>query len=234
MRDAQCAGFSQFLPRHRFLYAKVASTIRTLLRLYCCTLNLNPTIQEVLEPQFVLVLAWALGHVVKDVQTAEYLSGALEAGISSSMLPALISVRRASSAHNDVIHTILRPRLLRYHRCFEIERDHRALLLCGTYCWLRRDTHAEVLQETVNPTTDLPPLPLLCLRTSRSCATSYRTRVGVPSGPWALCFPLWVAWRGDWEMEMWTSFTTASPASSARPHSGTFARRYRTPLSSPL
>lgn len=52
------------------------------------------TIQEVLEPQFVLVLAWALGHVVKDVQTAEYLSGALEAGIPSSMLPALISVRR--------------------------------------------------------------------------------------------------------------------------------------------
>ncbi|CAM9275362.1 unnamed protein product [Scytosiphon promiscuus] len=48
--------------------------------------------KEVLEPQFVLVLAWALGHVVKDVQTAEYLSGALETGIPSYMLPALISV----------------------------------------------------------------------------------------------------------------------------------------------
>ena len=32
---------------------------------------------------------------------------------------------------------------------------------------------------------------------------------------------------------MWNSFTTASPASSARPSSGTCARRYRTPLSSP-
>ncbi|CAM9649365.1 unnamed protein product [Hapterophycus canaliculatus] len=48
--------------------------------------------KEVLEPQFVLVLAWALGHVVKDVQTAEYLSGALETGIPSYMLPALISL----------------------------------------------------------------------------------------------------------------------------------------------
>lgn len=49
--------------------------------------------QEVLEPQFVLVLAWALGDVVKDVQTAEYLAGALGTGIPASMLPALISVR---------------------------------------------------------------------------------------------------------------------------------------------
>ncbi|CAM9370968.1 unnamed protein product [Ectocarpus sp. 12 AP-2014] len=47
--------------------------------------------KEVLEPQFVLVLAWALGQVVKDVQTAEYLSGALETGIPPYMLPALIS-----------------------------------------------------------------------------------------------------------------------------------------------
>lgn len=41
-----------------------------------------------------LVLAWALGHVVKDVQTAEYLAGALESGVPSYMLPALISVRQ--------------------------------------------------------------------------------------------------------------------------------------------
>eukprot|EP00903_Cladosiphon_okamuranus_P005358 g5353.t1 len=48
--------------------------------------------KEVLEPQFVLVLAWALGNVVKDLQTAEYLSGALETGIPSYLLPSLISV----------------------------------------------------------------------------------------------------------------------------------------------
>eukprot|EP00904_Undaria_pinnatifida_P013206 jgi/Undpi1/9015/HiC_scaffold_26.g11475.m2 len=48
--------------------------------------------KEVLEPQFVLILAWALGSVVKDVQTAEYLSGALETGIQAYVLPAMISV----------------------------------------------------------------------------------------------------------------------------------------------
>lgn len=50
--------------------------------------------QEVLEPQFVLVLAWGLGHTLKDVQTAEYLAGVLEAGIPPYLLPALISVRQ--------------------------------------------------------------------------------------------------------------------------------------------
>lgn len=45
-----------------------------------------------------LILAWALGNVVKDVQTAEYLSGALETGIQAYMLPAMISV---SSARKD-------------------------------------------------------------------------------------------------------------------------------------
>ena len=63
-----------------------------------CSVVLNvplPIFQEVLEPQFVLVLAWALGHVVKDVQTAEYLSGALETGIPSYLLPSLISVSGA-------------------------------------------------------------------------------------------------------------------------------------------
>lgn len=63
------------------------------------------TVQEVLEPQFVLVLAWALGHVVKDVQTAEYLSGALEAGIPSSLLPSLISVRMALLARNHICYS---------------------------------------------------------------------------------------------------------------------------------
>lgn len=56
---------------------------------FLCSLFL----QEVLEPQFVLVLAWALGQVVKDVQTAEYLASALEAGIPPYLLPALVSVR---------------------------------------------------------------------------------------------------------------------------------------------
>lgn len=44
-----------------------------------------------------LVLAWALGDVVKDVQTAEYLAGALESGVAPYMLPALISVRGKGS-----------------------------------------------------------------------------------------------------------------------------------------
>lgn len=59
--------------------------------------------QEVLEPQFVLVLAWALGQVVKDVQTAEYLSGALETGIPPYMLPALISVSGPSLAPESAV-----------------------------------------------------------------------------------------------------------------------------------
>lgn len=46
-----------------------------------------------------LILAWALGSVVKDVQTAEYLSGALETGIQAYVLPAMISVSSASTAH---------------------------------------------------------------------------------------------------------------------------------------
>lgn len=51
--------------------------------------------QEVLEPQVVLLLAWALGHVVKDVQTAEYLAGVLGEGIPPYMLATLISVSRS-------------------------------------------------------------------------------------------------------------------------------------------
>ncbi len=61
------------------------------------TLASCQTFQEVLEPQFVLVLAWALGHVVKDVQTAEYLSGALETGIPAYLLPALITVSEGNA-----------------------------------------------------------------------------------------------------------------------------------------
>ena len=46
-----------------------------------------------------LILAWALGNVVKDVQTAEYLSGALETGIQAYILPALISVSSARTSN---------------------------------------------------------------------------------------------------------------------------------------
>ncbi|CAN0278917.1 unnamed protein product, partial [Phaeothamnion confervicola] len=48
--------------------------------------------KEVLEAQFVLVLAWALGQVVLEVGTATYLAGALEAGVPPSLLPALVAV----------------------------------------------------------------------------------------------------------------------------------------------
>ncbi|CAM9993360.1 unnamed protein product [Discosporangium mesarthrocarpum] len=48
--------------------------------------------KEVLEPQFVLVLAWALGRVVREAQTAEFLARALEAGINPTLLPSLISI----------------------------------------------------------------------------------------------------------------------------------------------
>lgn len=52
-----------------------------------------------------LVLAWALGSAVKDVQTGEYLAGALEAGIPYYMLPALITVRTLSLLIEAVMAT---------------------------------------------------------------------------------------------------------------------------------
>lgn len=48
--------------------------------------------KEVLEPTFVLVLAWALGAVIADVGTADFLAGALQAGLPAWSLPALISL----------------------------------------------------------------------------------------------------------------------------------------------
>lgn len=48
--------------------------------------------KDVLEPTFVLILAWALGAVIADVGTAEYLSTALQAGLPAWSLPALISL----------------------------------------------------------------------------------------------------------------------------------------------
>ena len=48
--------------------------------------------KEVLEPVFVLLLAWALGAVIADVGTAEFLASALQGGLPAWSLPALISV----------------------------------------------------------------------------------------------------------------------------------------------
>lgn len=59
-----------------------------------------------LEPQFVLLLAWALGHVVKDVQTAEYLAGVLGTGIPPYMLASLISVSRFREFRLSVRHKV--------------------------------------------------------------------------------------------------------------------------------
>lgn len=60
-----------------------------------------------------LVLAWALGHVVKDVQTAEYLSGALETGIPAYLLPALITVSKGNTSPltQVITPTVLKRRL---------------------------------------------------------------------------------------------------------------------------
>ena len=44
-----------------------------------------------LEPTIVLVLAWALGAVIADVGTAEFLARALQAGLPAWALPALVS-----------------------------------------------------------------------------------------------------------------------------------------------
>ena len=45
-----------------------------------------------LGPVFVLLLAWALGAVIADVGTAEFLASALQGGLPAWSLPALISV----------------------------------------------------------------------------------------------------------------------------------------------
>mmetsp|Transcript_13118 Transcript_13118/g.28334 ORF Transcript_13118/g.28334 Transcript_13118/m.28334 type:complete len:630 (-) Transcript_13118:313-2202(-) len=48
--------------------------------------------KDVLEPCFVLLLAWALGEVVGLVRTADFLAGALHAGMPRWALPTLITV----------------------------------------------------------------------------------------------------------------------------------------------
>ena len=47
--------------------------------------------KEVLEPMIILVLAWSLGSVIKDVGTAEFLASALQAGLPAWALPACIA-----------------------------------------------------------------------------------------------------------------------------------------------
>jgi len=49
-------------------------------------------IKEVLEPTVVLLLAWALGHVIADVGTANFLARALQAGLPAWGLGALVSL----------------------------------------------------------------------------------------------------------------------------------------------
>jgi len=48
--------------------------------------------KEVLEPAFILLLAWALGGVIEQVGTATYLAAALQGGLPAWLLPATISV----------------------------------------------------------------------------------------------------------------------------------------------
>ncbi|KAL1511864.1 hypothetical protein AB1Y20_005148 [Prymnesium parvum] len=48
--------------------------------------------KEVLEPTFVLLLAWGLGAVIQDVGTADFLAMALQSGLPAWSLPALISL----------------------------------------------------------------------------------------------------------------------------------------------
>lgn len=48
--------------------------------------------KDVLEPTMVLILAWALGAVIADVGTAEFLATALQSGLPAFALPALISL----------------------------------------------------------------------------------------------------------------------------------------------
>jgi len=48
--------------------------------------------KDVLEPMFVLLLAWALGDVISHVQTADFLARALTDGLPRWSLPALVAV----------------------------------------------------------------------------------------------------------------------------------------------
>merc|ERR1712129_135005 len=48
--------------------------------------------KEVLEPAFILLLAWALGGVIEEVGTATFLAAALQGGLPAWLLPATISL----------------------------------------------------------------------------------------------------------------------------------------------
>ncbi|KNC86603.1 hypothetical protein SARC_01233 [Sphaeroforma arctica JP610] len=49
-------------------------------------------VKDVLEPTLVLLLAWALGSVIQDLNTANYLVSALGSSISVQWLPAIVAV----------------------------------------------------------------------------------------------------------------------------------------------
>jgi len=49
-------------------------------------------IKEVLEPTLVLLLAWALGTVIQEVGTAEFIARSLQTGLPAWSLPGLISL----------------------------------------------------------------------------------------------------------------------------------------------
>jgi len=48
--------------------------------------------KDVLEPMFVLLLAWALGDVIAHVKTADFLASALTEGLPAWSLPSLVSI----------------------------------------------------------------------------------------------------------------------------------------------
>ena len=48
--------------------------------------------KDVLEPTFVLLLAWALGDVIAQCKTADFLAGILNEGLPRWALPALIAI----------------------------------------------------------------------------------------------------------------------------------------------
>ena len=49
-------------------------------------------VKDILEPTMVLLLAWALGDVIKDVQAAEYLASVIKEGLPSCILPTVTAI----------------------------------------------------------------------------------------------------------------------------------------------
>ncbi len=49
-------------------------------------------VKDILEPTLVLILAWALGSVISDLNTAAYIASLVQGQISQAYLPAIASV----------------------------------------------------------------------------------------------------------------------------------------------